>query len=98
MGFNGTSAALLGALNPIGTIFAAYFLTHIQQAGSSLDTAYYSAQVSDLISAVIVYLCAFVFFFKYLFNKWKAKNKERKEAAASPAVEEIRVGGKKEEN
>lgn len=69
MGFNGISAAFLGGLNPIGTIFSSYFLSHLTSAGAKLDTNYYSAQVSDLISSVIIYLCAFVGFFKYFVIK-----------------------------
>jgi|SRR5574344_137697 len=69
MGFTGISASFLGGLNPIGTIFSAYVITHINSAGAQLDTAYYSAQISDLISAIIIYLCAFVGFFKMYLVK-----------------------------
>ena len=75
MGFNGISAAFLGGLNPIGTIFSAYFITHITNAGAKLNTNYYSAQVSDLISAIIIYLCAFVGFFKMYLTKVINKDK-----------------------
>jgi simple sugar transport system permease protein len=74
MGFTGISAAFLGGLNPIGTIFSSYIITHINSAGARLDTAYYSAQISDLISAIIIYLCAFVGFFKMFINKRLNKN------------------------
>lgn len=74
MGFNGISAAFLGGLNPIGAIFSSYFITHITNAGAKLNTNYYSAQVSDLISAMIIYLCAFVGFFKTFINKNLNKN------------------------
>jgi general nucleoside transport system permease protein len=69
MGFTGISAAFLGGLNPIGTIFSSYVITHINSAGARLDTAYYSAEISDLISAIIIYLCAFVGFFKMYITK-----------------------------
>lgn len=69
MGFNGIAAAFLGGLNPIGTIFASFFLQHITEGGSMLNTNYYSAQISDLISSVIIYLCGFVLFIKYMMNK-----------------------------
>lgn len=75
MGFNGISAAFLGGLNPIGTLFSAYFITHITNAGAKLNTNYYSAQVSDLISAIIIYLCAFVGFFKMYLVKVINKDK-----------------------
>ena len=69
MGFNGIAAAFLGGLNPIGTIFASYFLEHIMQGGSHLDLTTYCPEVSDMISAIIIYLCGFVGFMKYVMNK-----------------------------
>ena len=81
MGFNGISSAFLGGLSPIGTIFSSYFLTHISQAGALLDTTYYSSQISDLISSIIIYLCAFTHIFKYLLKK--AFNKKDKETNVS---------------
>lgn len=95
MGFNGISAAFLGGLNPIGTIFSAYFITHITNGGAKLDTNYYSPQVADLISAVIIYLCAFVGFFKvYLI---KALNKNKFDSPSIGAREDLKnnnEGGK----
>ena len=58
MGFNGIAAAFLGGLNPIGTILASFFIQHITIGGAYVDKTMYCAQVSDLISAIIIYLCA----------------------------------------
>ncbi len=69
MGFNGIAATFLGGLNPIGTIFSSYFIQHITSGGSYLDKAIYPSQISDLISAIIIYLCGFVLFFKFTLNK-----------------------------
>lgn len=77
MGFNGIAAAFLGGLNPIGTIFASYFIQHITSGGTYVDTTTYCTQISDLISAFIIYLCAFVFFFKIWFNRYLDKKEER---------------------
>ena len=68
MGFNGIAAAFLGGLNPIGAIFSSYFIQHITDGGSSLDTRLYPTQISDLISSLIIYLCGFVLFFKLRMN------------------------------
>ena len=65
MGFNGIAAAFLGGLNPIGTIFSSYFIQHITSGGSYVDKTMYCTQISDLISAFIIYLCGFVFFFNF---------------------------------
>ena len=85
MGFNGIAAAFLGGLNPIGTIFASYFIQHITNGGAYVDLTKYSSQISDLISSVIIYLCAFVLFFKQVLAKW---------AARKPEVAASKEGGK----
>ena len=69
MGFNGIAAAFLGGLNPLGTILSSYFIQHITNGGAYVDKTMYSAQISDFISALIIYLCGFVLFFKYALNR-----------------------------
>ncbi len=76
MGFNGIATAFLGGLNPIGAIFSSYFIQHITDGGSYVDKSMYCSQISDLISSIIIYLCGFVFFTKYAFNKALNKKKE----------------------
>ncbi len=73
MGFNGISAAFLGGLNPIGTIFSSFFIQHITAGGAYVDKTMYSSQISDLISSLIIYLCGFVGFFKYALNSYLDK-------------------------
>lgn len=68
MGFNGIAATFLGGLNPIGTVFASFFIQSITDGGALIDKSIYPSQISDLISSIIIYLCGFVFFFKYAFN------------------------------
>ncbi len=80
MGFNGIAATFLGGLDPIGTIFASYFIQHITSGGSYLDKNIYPSQISDFISAIIIYLCGFVLFFKlYLNNRIRISEERRKE-------------------
>ena len=94
MGFNGIAAAFLGGLNPIGSVFSSYFIQHITSGGAYVDKTMYSSQISDLISAIIIYLCGFVFFVKYAMNKSIAK---REAAAAKKAAEaEKKEEGEKE--
>ena len=64
MGFNGISVALLASSNPIGTIFSALFISHITVGGSFLSTRYYPTEIADLISGIIIYLCAFSMLFR----------------------------------
>ena len=83
MGFNGIAAAFLGGLHPIGTIFASFFIQHITFGGAYVDRAIYSSQISDLISAVIIYMCGFVLFFRQVIARLaerKAEANLRKEA------------------
>lgn len=77
MGFNGIAAAFLGGLHPIGTIFASYFIQHITSGGTYVDKTMYCTQISDLISAFIIYLCGFVLFFKIWLNRFLDKRDEK---------------------
>ena len=92
MGFNGIAAAFLGGLHPIGSIFSSYFIQHITNGGAYVDKTMYSAQISDLISALIIYLCGFVLFFKVFMNSRLDRRDEKRRAKEDrPGSEE---GGK----
>ncbi len=78
MGFNGIAAAFLGGLNPLGAIFSSYFIQHITSGGAYVDLSHYCAQVSDFISAMIIYLCGFVLFFKGTMTKMVDRRIERR--------------------
>ena len=77
MGFNGIAAAFLGGLNPFGTILASFFIQHITAGGAYVDKTMYCAQISDLISSIIIYLCGFVLFMKYAMNAGISKREEK---------------------
>ena len=93
MGFNGIAAAFLGGLNPIGAILASFFIQHITAGGAYVDKTMYCAQVSDLISALIIYLCGFVLFMKHVMSSISARREEkaaikaRLEASLEPETE-----------
>ena len=78
MGFNGIAVAFLGGLSPIGSILSAFFIQHITLGGSYVDTTYYCAQISSLISSLIIFLCAFVGFFRYAIQSHLRKKDEAK--------------------
>ena len=92
MGFNGIAATFLGGLNPLGTIFASYFIQHITSGGSYLDKNVYPSQISDLISAIIIYMCGFVLFFKLFLNS-RVDNK--KDTNANAVDTKSNEGGEK---
>ena len=98
MGFNGIAAAFLGGLNPIGAILASFFIQHITAGGAYVDKSMYCAQISDLISSIIIYLCGFVLFMKYAMNTAIARREEKaalkeKERAQTPEVSDDGKGG-----
>ena len=86
MGFNGIAAAFLGGLSPIGSIFASFFIQHITAGGAYVDKSLYCSQISDLISAIIIYLCSFVLFFKTVLSSWIVRHEEKKARKAAQAA------------
>ena len=95
MGFNGIAAAFLGGLNPIGAILASFFIQHITAGGAYVDKSMYCAQISDLISALIIYLCGFVLFMKNVMSSIAAR-REEKAIAKAKALAEAKKGGETE--
>ena len=63
-GFNGISVALLASSNPIGCIFSAIFISHITTGGGFMFAKLFPSEVADIISGVVIYLCAFSLLFK----------------------------------
>ena len=94
MGFNGIAAAFLGGLNPIGTVLASFFIQHITAGGAYVDKSLYCAQISDLISSIIIYLCGFVLFMKHVMNSSIAKREEKAALKAKAAAEQDAANGK----
>ena len=80
MGFNGIAVASLAGLSPLGSILSAFFIQYITTGGGNVDLQVYCSQISSLISALIIYLCAFVGFFKYFIQTRLRKADERKAA------------------
>ncbi|MBQ6527761.1 MAG: ABC transporter permease, partial [Clostridia bacterium] len=58
------------------------FIQHITDGGSFLDMRVYSAEISDFISSLIIYLCGFVLFFKTSMNKGLDRRAEKAYLAA----------------
>lgn len=85
MGFNGIATALLAASHPIGTIFSSVFISHITVGGSFLPTRYFPAEIADLISGIIIYLCAFAMLFRGLIARKMHVNKDIPDANEEPA-------------
>ena len=78
IGFQGISSAFLGGLHPIGVLFSSYFITHITDGGSMITDLGYSPEVASMITSVIIYLSAFVFFVKEIIRKNEIKSELNK--------------------
>ena len=87
MGFNGIAVAFLGGLSPIGSILSAFFIQYITTGGGNVDLQVYCSQISSLISSLIIYLCAFVAFFKLFLQDRIRVNDEKKAALAAVTKE-----------
>lgn len=97
MGFNGIAASFLGGLHPLGAIFSSYFIQHITDGGSSLNTKFYPVQIADLVSATIIYLCGFVLFIKLKLLKASGSIRQKRFDAAvdkTHAAETVKGGDK----
>lgn len=81
-GFNGISVALLASSNPIGCIFSAIFISHITVGGGFMAAKLFPSEVADIISGVVIYLCAFSMLFKG--QVMKLFTKKEKPAASKP--------------
>ena len=64
LGFDGISVALLASSNPIGIIFSALFIAHIDVGGGYMNASYFPREIADIVSGLIIYLCAFMLLFK----------------------------------
>lgn len=93
MGFNGIAVAFLGGLSPIGSILSSFFIQYITFGGGNVDLQVYSSQISSLISSLIIYLCAFVGFFKFFIQE---RIRKKDEVLAVAKTAETREGGDKE--
>ena len=96
MGFNGIATALLANSNPIGTIFSSLFISHISVGGAYLPTKYFPSEIADLISGIIIYLCAFSMLFRGKIQSLLFRNAEKTNVNAepAPAAEKTKKEGK----
>lgn len=88
VGFNGIPVALLALCNPIGVIFAAFFMSMLNICGLQLSNlTAYNEYITDVIIAVIVYLSAFSLFISMLLGRLlKKKNTVNVNAEENHAV------------
>ena len=66
-------------------ILSAFFIQYITTGGGNVDLQVYCSQISSLISALIIYLCGFVLFFKVSMNGWLDRREEKRRAKRGQA-------------
>lgn len=84
-GFNGIAVALLGNNSPIGIIFSALFISHIQRGGTLASLYGYKPEIIDVVIAVIIYFSAFAMLMNLTVVKLLKKRRDNK--TKSPANE-----------
>lgn len=77
-GFTGIAVALLGNSNPIGIIFSALFISHIQRGGTSASLYGYKPEIIDIVIAVIIYFSAFSLIMSSVIGRFFTKFKKKK--------------------
>ena len=77
-----------------GTIFCPVHLPISPVGGSFLSTKYYPTEISDLISGIIIYLCAFSMLFRGKIHALLFKNADKTNVNAEPAPAENKKEGK----
>lgn len=76
IGFNGIAVALLASNNPIGAVFSAAFISHISTGGSYMNANVFPPEVADIISGIIIYLCAFSLLFRTMILNRRQRKRE----------------------
>jgi len=100
-GFNGIAVALLGNSSPIGIIFSALFISHIQRGGTMASLYGYKPEIIDIVIAVIIYFSAFAMLMNTaigrMFQKRRGKKAENSRAGRIPGTNSSGESVRKEE-
>lgn len=79
-GFNGIAVALLGNSHPLGIIFSALFISHIQRGGTLASLQGYKPEIIDVVIAVIIYFSAFAMVMNAAVGRFLKNRMHRNEA------------------
>jgi general nucleoside transport system permease protein len=88
-GFNGIAVALLGNSSPIGIIFSALFISHIQRGGTLAALFGYKPEIIDIVIAVIIYFSAFAMLMQTTLGKYIKKHRKNKTAESNANEEPV---------
>jgi len=89
-GFTGISVALLGLGSPIGIIFAGILIAYLQLGGFQMQLFGFVPEIIEIVTAVIIYFCAFVLLVKMFLTRLSKRGKSNTivDADADPPPEE----------
>mgnify|MGYP004695539001 CR=1 FL=1 len=96
-GFDGISVALLASSNPIASIFSALFISHITTGGGFMNASIFPPEVADIISGIIIYLCAFSLLFRGKIAKLLSGSRPAENANAEKPETQAKTGKEREE-
>lgn len=96
-GFDGISVALLASSNPIGAIFSALFISHITTGGGFMNASIFPPEIADIISGIIIYLCAFSLLFRGRLSRLLSGARRGENANAEKPDEPAEKGKEREE-
>ncbi len=96
-GFNGIAVALLGNSSPLGIIFSALFISHIQRGGTLTSLYGYKPEIIDIVIAVIIYFSAFSMLMKtaagaFFMRMRKPGQKPEQKNGSSALAGELKAG------
>lgn len=86
-GFNGIAVALLGNSSPLGIIFSAVFISHIQRGGTLAALFGYKPEIIDVVIAVIIYFSAFAMLMQTTLAKYLKKFRRKKTVQSNANAE-----------
>lgn len=78
IGFDGISVALIGNNSPIGCIFSAILLSYIKTSGSGLTAQGFDSNIIGIVTSIIIYFSATIFFLSNVSSLWIKRIKARK--------------------
>jgi simple sugar transport system permease protein len=88
-GFNGIAVALLGNSSPLGIIFTAVFISHIQRGGTLAALFGYKPEIIDVVIAVIIYFSAFAMLMQTTLAKYLKKFGKNKGSQSNANAETV---------
>lgn len=78
-GFVGISVAFLAMSHPLGVIFSGLLISYLSLGGSGLQALGFSFELIQMVIAIIIYFCAFVFLVKSFLKKHTQRFSKLKE-------------------